>query len=479
MLTFTQVNKFNWAVQLQDAYFYPSTLRTSQIRSDENTPQIVRRANLPKLLCISINKQDIPKCYVDPITGTKFYSKNEVSRYLKTVQLGSSTSKHKKRGIDMHSAGKVEYESSDHSSKHKVVDLVVEKSTADGLPPGWIKEVKVKKVAHKTRRDPYYTDPVSGYIFRSKRDVLRYLQTGEIGRHANKPKKRINGVESTDDNISPSTGAKRPRMAGSATRRRLFTGQGSKLSEVAEDEQIMESSVTEDCVPLSNHTSDQCGKSNDLSGLALPEAKGSKKTKGTRDCAENRFESATATEVRSEKQPKRLTRLSLSKSKDKKEHKLPCRASKRLAGIKVEEALDMETGYRARRVAAKQSGEVRENPEELKTEKKDDEKADFPFGDSWSDPCLEFAFKTLTGAIPVEDNLAIQDYFQKQLSTSQTPKDNGLALPDFGLDSFCQTDSLVQFDAPENPQSVQQLPVNPTFPPPGNVGLPSSAQNVL
>ncbi|KAH0462174.1 hypothetical protein IEQ34_009749 [Dendrobium chrysotoxum] len=39
-----------------------------------------------------------------------------------------------------------------------------------------------------------------------------------------------------------------------------------------------------------------------------------------------------------------------------------------------------------------------------------------PFGDSWLDPCLEFAFKTLTGDLPVlDDAIAIQEYFQQQL----------------------------------------------------------------
>ncbi|KAH9292724.1 hypothetical protein KI387_042090, partial [Taxus chinensis] len=40
-----------------------------------------------------------------------------------------------------------------------------------------------------------------------------------------------------------------------------------------------------------------------------------------------------------------------------------------------------------------------------------------PFGDSWPDPCLEFAFKTLTGAIPIfDDNSALQDAFQHYFS---------------------------------------------------------------
>lgn len=34
----------------------------------------------------------------------------------------------------------------------------------------------------------YYIDPVSGYAFRSLKDVDRYLESGEIGRNAFKSK---------------------------------------------------------------------------------------------------------------------------------------------------------------------------------------------------------------------------------------------------------------------------------------------------
>ena len=36
----------------------------------------------------------------------------------------------------------------------------------------------------------FYTDPVSGYVFRSKKDVLRYLESGGISSCVLKPNKR-------------------------------------------------------------------------------------------------------------------------------------------------------------------------------------------------------------------------------------------------------------------------------------------------
>ncbi|KAL6547926.1 hypothetical protein OROHE_009631 [Orobanche hederae] len=65
-----------------------------------------------------------------------------------------------------------------------------ESSAADELPPGWIKEIITSKSGSKIRKDPYYTDPVSGYIFRSKLDALRYLETNDIRSCAIRPKKR-------------------------------------------------------------------------------------------------------------------------------------------------------------------------------------------------------------------------------------------------------------------------------------------------
>jgi hypothetical protein len=126
------------------------------------------------------------KCYIDPSTGCRFYSKPRVLRYLKTVKRKTWTPKKRKTNAGMSS-------------------VVVEKHKVEDLPPGWIKEIKIKKNANGTRKDPYYTDPRSGYVFRSKQDVLRYLESGEISRHAFKPKKScINNEELINSEISVS-----------------------------------------------------------------------------------------------------------------------------------------------------------------------------------------------------------------------------------------------------------------------------------
>lgn len=44
----------------------------------------------------------------------------------------------------------------------------------------------------------YYTDPVSGYVFRSMKDVTRYLETGELGRLAFKPREKGSSADEFD-----------------------------------------------------------------------------------------------------------------------------------------------------------------------------------------------------------------------------------------------------------------------------------------
>lgn len=39
------------------------------------------------------------QCYVDPLTGRKFYSKPQVTEYLRTVELNSSASQQNKNGL--------------------------------------------------------------------------------------------------------------------------------------------------------------------------------------------------------------------------------------------------------------------------------------------------------------------------------------------------------------------------------------------
>ncbi|GAB2249876.1 hypothetical protein Droror1_Dr00013235 [Drosera rotundifolia] len=71
------------------------------------------------------------------------------------------------------------------------------------LPVGWNVEVKIGK---NGKKESYYVDPVNGYMFRSIKDIDRYLLTGELGRNVAKPKEQAVGGSNTKLDIvsSPS-----------------------------------------------------------------------------------------------------------------------------------------------------------------------------------------------------------------------------------------------------------------------------------
>ncbi|KDO55594.1 hypothetical protein CISIN_1g0013392mg, partial [Citrus sinensis] len=129
------------------------------------------------------------KVYIEPITGCKFFSMPEVLRHLESVKNRNSECERKTTPTETS-----KYEGtrkvSTKRERETTERVVVEKSTVVDLPPSWTKETKIKKTARGIRKDRYFTDPVSGYVFCSKKDVFRYLETGEISKYAFKPRKR-------------------------------------------------------------------------------------------------------------------------------------------------------------------------------------------------------------------------------------------------------------------------------------------------
>ncbi|XP_041002831.1 uncharacterized protein LOC121248431 isoform X1 [Juglans microcarpa x Juglans regia] len=564
--------------------------------------------------------------------------------------------------------------------------VVVEKAIAEGLPPGWIKEVRVTKKGHKIRKDPLYTDPISGYVFRSMKDVSRYLETGELGRLAFKPKDKVSiGVELECDNTSSHDVAKKQKLALSIPGKQIICDQSPKLNDMAKDEQIPKSACTEKCLPLPEHTSDQSGRLDiHLSSSNLPEAKVSEQIKGKNNSNESLFVSAPAVGFLPDNQSLRnegtihevgKAQLGMRKPKNKKEYNLPRRASKRLAGLDIDPTPELKTSQ-ARRIVVKQSGEAgastppccspgslapwesqqptqlegeleaesnvdsskstkvlestnrthsyadlttpvehtgkaqREHKDEQKQQsstaspvrnaaileehagkvekgKENNEKPDIPIElpsmdlwsdpciqfaiktltgvgvdspkstemsaisinsrhatgdlatlafpeqtkveakvkgdmkqgcpvvlpfqnlatpkqhawkvenkfsdyekpgsplnmtscDSWMDPCIDFAIKTLTGAIPVDCVLDIHNSFQSQQSSSQTQTSSGLTSSNVAFNNSCQTDFFCQqFDTMEKPDYRHQALLDPVLLQTGHAGLQNSGTTVL
>uniref|UniRef100_A0A0D6QZI1 MBD domain-containing protein n=2 Tax=Araucaria cunninghamii TaxID=56994 RepID=A0A0D6QZI1_ARACU len=62
----------------------------------------------------------------------------------------------------------------------------------DWLPPGWRTELKTREAGSSAGlKDKYYYDPVSQRRFRSKVEVLTYLETGKVGRHRPKTEREV------------------------------------------------------------------------------------------------------------------------------------------------------------------------------------------------------------------------------------------------------------------------------------------------
>lgn len=238
--------------------------------------------------------------------------------------------------------------------------VVVEKSAAEGLPAGWIKEIKVTKKGRKVRRDPYYSDPISGYVFRSMRDALRYVQTGEPGKKAFKPREKGDNDEDLEDDKSCSP--------AEADEQKLETGEPSgetmedlKVNGMVPDEQDHHSASTKECSSLLEDASDQCRVSAQLNSSSLPETK---QPPQTQDPSESKPVPCTSAEVVSDQQTldsqmiQDEVKKTQHRSKRKKELNVPRRASKRLAGIALEPTPELKTPTRARRTAIQQSSKA-------------------------------------------------------------------------------------------------------------------------
>ncbi|KAF3335273.1 Methyl-CpG-binding domain-containing protein 13 [Carex littledalei] len=117
----------------------------------------------------------IYKFYVDPTKEYRFSSKEEVQFYLK-------------EGKPLYPASTENLYCDTTGEDNMIAEITY---APENLPDGWIKEMKYRHnyatSKNGIRKDPYYTDPESGIVFRSVKEVERYLQTGEVPKQARKP----------------------------------------------------------------------------------------------------------------------------------------------------------------------------------------------------------------------------------------------------------------------------------------------------
>ncbi|XP_061346944.1 methyl-CpG-binding domain-containing protein 13-like [Gastrolobium bilobum] len=341
------------------------------------------------------------KYYISPSSGLKFNSKVEVFRHLDYVQNKASIQR----------------------ISHNVV---VEKGIAEGLPPGWMKKTRITTKGDTIRRDPYYIDPVSGYAFRSIKGVEHYLKSGEIGRRsAFKPKDQDDSdIELKADKFSSAGVSTKPTLSVSMSH-------SSDFDMIVNDQQVPRpASVGKYTpMPISEHISSAVGTELTSSVLSRDESSDQKEGKdgltGSTLVPGCTDEDAQENPVQENAETKHGTEKSQTRNRQrkyKKEINLPRRASKRLAGIKVDPVPELKTRNRPRRAAVKQSGEEEtiinadKSPNILpndlakqcnvlgdesgngnKVDAMFDYNLDIPLREILTDPCIAFAIQTLTG----------------------------------------------------------------------------------
>ncbi|XP_065007723.1 uncharacterized protein LOC103985652 isoform X4 [Musa acuminata AAA Group] len=476
----------------------------------------------------------------------------------------------------------LEEENKTNSAKNDQIE-----NTPYELPHGWIKEIRLRNSGTKIKKDPvfseditpklgvplntswctaqyvlayrsvhstipyqakletlFYFDPVSGYEFRSLKDVFRYLETGDIHSCVNKPKKRsIDDIHSLEkeSHVSPPA-AKRVEHRGTTVKKCLFPGvrnnsdvkmvtqvNGSPGKSQFHPARVIETSVGEadtgsmTLVNIKHHdrgdvaeikidpelnsvqqelkvsgevlepgkesvkpaiedqstifSSHLSGSQNVTSygpslGKQLNESNKLQHVSGLPALEGNLLEGKNLVLKEKEqmdfKKPKRKSVNGSRKKQGMRIITMPHRASPRLAALRantlvnsalVEEfygteahqvnssSQDHGTKYtpvvdqqemlpgvdfeHSKKLESKDFlGEeaTLENLAGLEEKSKDKPVSQLtsPFGDSWPDPCIEFAFRTLIGDIPVSDNTVVfQDYPQQQQMSSairQSPR---------------------------------------------------------
>lgn len=292
-------------------------------------------------------------------------------------------------------------------------------SAEEWLPPGWMAEIKVR---NNGKKDRFYIDPSKAHKFKSKPDVLRYLKSLESTPESEGKRRSSRNHPSVD---LPAE-AERVNLADSGTNGNI-NDRSVNQTDTLKDEEILKSSAAAACgkeTSLLNQKEKNKSRNGEYDSAIIPEAP-----------------PQNMPEVEKAGNKRLQIGNSRSKNNDKKPD-LPRRASKRLAGVEVDPVPELSPTNRTRRVSARRVGDtdaatakssldstkltpIKDDKHDCSSEgscmpkepnllvstnndKSDDVAGvslDVPLQDIWKDPCIEFAIKTLTGQIPIEEVL--------------------------------------------------------------------------
>ncbi|XP_019192138.1 PREDICTED: methyl-CpG-binding domain-containing protein 13 isoform X1 [Ipomoea nil] len=402
---------------------------------------------------MDVNGKKDDKCYTDPSKKFKLYYKADALRHISKEMKNKGSGKFK-----------------------------VEKVIAEGLPPGWTKEIRVKKKGGKTRKDPYYIDPESGQVFRSLKEVFRYLGTKDCSKAEPELKDQgPNNVEAGGSLSSLPSEAEEQKVGESkAADGQIAMNERLKLGE----EHVIKPNGTECCTSPPGKTTHLRKKGGVIENNYVAQVNNLESNKDSNPI-ECQLVSAHVARERGheevvppagkevvEKHGHKIIHKKRKKLRNNKMASLPCRTSKRLAGIEADASLELKTYNQGSQAGAtkQQKGQTKavvtnnnlnEGIERPKTgnaanEKKQEDDATLPLKklhspdpdgndrevgpnskdgekteitpesssssscvkDMWMDPCIDFAIKTLTGAIPIGDEKKVDETPQSSLSCS-------------------------------------------------------------
>ncbi|KAG2299103.1 hypothetical protein Bca52824_035575 [Brassica carinata] len=241
--------------------------------------------------------------------------------------------------------------------------VIVEKSPAEGLPEGWIKKLVISNRSGRKRRDPFFIDPQSEYIFPSFRAASRYVETGDIGHYARKftesdieddgsgNGKNVLLLGSADALLEKEKNIKSRRNSSSSGEHSENCKVNSYLSSVTSQvlEDLGKKKDLIDKHPIAKRVTRSQSKASKIdedvdvisrpgsASSQSPEKKSVMKEEDVRDSSEKGITRSKAV---------------VKKKKNELANSVARRASKRLAGIELEPTPELDTRTKAQRVAS-------------------------------------------------------------------------------------------------------------------------------
>ncbi|XP_042462271.1 uncharacterized protein LOC122045910 isoform X2 [Zingiber officinale] len=388
------------------------------------------------------------KSYYNPSTGSRFYSKKKLFQHLSASKISIPTTRETRSTTSSYNNKASSPTNQEKSTiEDSTFDNVLTEFDSKSLPKGWITEIRMTKVGNLEYK--VHIDPDSGYEFRSMKDAHRYILTGDIRQCILKPQKRnSNGPHTVERDLHFPT-SKRLEWQSNGTKRCLFSTKtldsGVKINTDIDDSLPISAVETSNStsLPQSNcfdgenskveHSPTLQQQNENLSVSVKSEPKKQAQSRPTKRRRANKLQPTISKADHH--------RIKIPRRASVKPIKKPLRASKRLAALKDTQMANPSAAGESRKAKPDAFSQVQEKPattivdqlpqpdsatgsfyeqKPLLLGRSNNEKPyESTLCSSWSDPCLEFAFKMLTSDIPIfEDTDTVQEYFSQLASTN-------------------------------------------------------------